>query len=210
MRRRFTAISRRRLRKSHFVQTNLGIVELQLGRMPEAESALKKAEDINPDDAVPYAYLGIVRDRQGKTDEAMKYLQKSLELDSASHIAHNYLGICFGKKGNRDQAEKEIKEAIALKPDYAAAHFNLAILYATSKPPAMDLAKKYYSKAIELRRSSRRLAREADHQKLIRLSGAGNPRRSRYRRAFSPVRIPPAILPSTQGVAGRRRCAVST
>lgn len=136
--------------KSHFVQTNLGIVELQLGRMPEAESALKKAEDINPDDAVPYAYLGIVRDRQGKTDEAMKYLQKSLELDSASHIAHNYLGICFGKKGNRDQAEKEIKEAIALKPDYAAAHFNLAILYATSKPPAMDLAKKYYSKAIEL------------------------------------------------------------
>lgn len=135
---------------SHFVQTNLGIVELQLGQMPEAENALNKAVDLKPDDPVAYAYLGIVRDRQGKTDDAMKFLQKSLEIDSASHVAHNYLGICFGKKGNRDQAEKEIKEAISLKPDYAAAHFNLAILYATSKPPAMDLAKEYYSKAIEL------------------------------------------------------------
>jgi Flp pilus assembly protein TadD len=135
---------------SHFVQTNLGIVELQLGQMPEAENALNKAVDLKPNDAVAYAYLGIVRDRQGKTDDAMKFLQKSLEIDSASHVAHNYLGICFGKKGNRERAEKEIKEAITLKPDYAAAHFNLAILYATSKPPAMDLAKEYYSKAIEL------------------------------------------------------------
>jgi Tfp pilus assembly protein PilF len=37
-----------------------------------------------------------------------------------------------------------------VKPDYAEAHFNLAVIYATAKPPSIALAKRHYEKALEL------------------------------------------------------------
>lgn len=135
---------------NHFVLANLGIVRLQMGKLDEARASLEKAAQLKPDDAVAYTYLGIVEDRQGNVDEAVALLQKSLQNDPEGHIAHNYLGICLGKKGDSKAAEREIKKAIELKPDYAPAYFNLAILYATSKPPSRELAKQYYAKATEL------------------------------------------------------------
>lgn len=135
---------------NHFILTNLGIVRLQLGKLDEAQASLERAAKLKPDDAVAYTYLGIVQDRQGNVDEAIALLQKSLQTDRANHIAHNYLGICLGKKGDTKAAEKEIKKAIELKPNYAPAYFNLAILYATGKPPSRSLAKQYYARATEL------------------------------------------------------------
>ena len=41
-------------------------------------------------------------------------------------------------------------EAIAANPEYVDAHYNLAVIYATNKPPAKELAKRHYSKAMEL------------------------------------------------------------
>ena len=41
-------------------------------------------------------------------------------------------------------------EAIADNPDYADAHFNLAVIYSTSSPPAKELAKRHYEKALAL------------------------------------------------------------
>ncbi len=41
-------------------------------------------------------------------------------------------------------------EAIADNPDYADAHFNLAVIYSTSQPPAKELARRHYEKAVAL------------------------------------------------------------
>ena len=64
--------------------------------------------------------------------------------------AHNYLGITASQKGWQEAAEKELQEAIANNADYADAHFNLAVIYATSQPPSKDLARQHYAKATSL------------------------------------------------------------
>ena len=40
--------------------------------------------------------------------------------------------------------------AIELNPDYGVAHFNLALLYLDQKPPALELARRHYEKAVAL------------------------------------------------------------
>ena len=94
--------------------------------------------------------LGIVYYRQSKFDEAVTELTKALAINPKSFIAHNYLGITASEKGWQEAAEKEMLEAIAANPDYVDAHYNLAVIYATNKPPAKELAKRHYSKAMEL------------------------------------------------------------
>jgi Tfp pilus assembly protein PilF len=41
-------------------------------------------------------------------------------------------------------------KSIEINPQYADAHFNLAVIYATGKPPAKMMAKKHYNEAIRL------------------------------------------------------------
>ena len=76
-------------------------------------------------------------------------MTKGAELSDTA-TAHNYLGITASQKGWQEAAEKEMLEAIANNPDYADAHFNLAVVYSTSQPPAKELARRHYEKALAL------------------------------------------------------------
>jgi Tfp pilus assembly protein PilF len=40
--------------------------------------------------------------------------------------------------------------AVELDPGYADAHYNLAVFYLQEKPPAVELARRHYFKAVEL------------------------------------------------------------
>ena len=111
---------------------------------------LKKAVALAPQDEFARTTLGIVYYRQSKFDDALSELTKSLAINPRSATAHNYLGITASQKGWQEAAEREILEAIADNPDYADAHFNLAVIYATARPPAKELAKQHYAKATSL------------------------------------------------------------
>lgn len=130
--------------------SNLGAVYFRTGRLKAAELTLKKAVTLAPKDEFSRRTLGIVYYRQAKYDEAVTELTKALAINPKSFIAHNYLGITASEKGWQEAAEKEMLEAIAANPDYVDAHYNLAVIYATNKPPAKELAKRHYSKAMEL------------------------------------------------------------
>lgn len=127
--------------------SNLGAVQIQANKLSAAEVALRKAIKINDKDSFAQTNLGILLSRQGKFDEAISALRTALELNPDDAVAHNYLGVCFGQKEERPESEKELKRSIELKPDYAPAYFNLAVLYATTQPPSLDLAKVHYNKA---------------------------------------------------------------
>jgi len=60
----------------------------------------------------------------------------------------NYLGLALSEKGQRAPAEAALRKAVQLQPSYAAAHYNLAVVYATQQPPATELARWHYLKAI--------------------------------------------------------------
>jgi tetratricopeptide (TPR) repeat protein len=130
--------------------SNLGVVLFRNGKLKAAELTLKKAIALAPADEFTHTTLGIVFYQQSKFDDALSELTKSLAINPKSATAHNYLGITASQKGWQEAAEKEMLEAIAENPEYTDAHFNLAVVYATSQPPAKELARRHYTKAIAL------------------------------------------------------------
>jgi len=134
---------------NYFALSNLGVTQIQAHKLSAAEVALKKAISINPSDSFAATNLGIVYSKQGRFDEAIVALNEAVSVDAKDHIAWNYLGICMGEKGSKTEAEENFKRSIAVRDDYAEAHFNLAVLYATATPPALELAKQHYKAAVE-------------------------------------------------------------
>ncbi len=135
---------------NYFALSNLGVTQIQVRKLSAAEVALKKAIAINPKDSFAATNLGIVFCKQGRFDEAVASLQEAVVTDDKDHIAQNYLGICYGEKGLKGKAEESFKRSIEIRPDYADAHFNLAVLYATTEPPSLEPAREHYKKAVSL------------------------------------------------------------
>lgn len=139
-----------RVPDNYFALSNLAAVQIEAGKLSAAEVALKKAIEINAKDSFAYTNLGILYSRQGRFDEAIEALNTAISINDKDSVAHNYLGVCLGQKSKREDAEEQFKRAIELNPSYPDAHFNLAVLYATTQPQLMELAKHYYIKATEL------------------------------------------------------------
>jgi Tfp pilus assembly protein PilF/DNA repair exonuclease SbcCD ATPase subunit len=134
----------------YFALSNLGVVEFQLNKLKEAEAVLRKASTKSTDSSFALTTLGIVCYRQERLDEAAKVLSRAIAVNDQDYTAHNYLGIVMAASGKGKAGESEIMKAIEINPKYADAHFNLAVIYATGKPPAKMMAKKHYTKALEL------------------------------------------------------------
>ncbi|MEI8310335.1 MAG: tetratricopeptide repeat protein [Verrucomicrobiota bacterium] len=135
---------------NYFALSNLGVTQIQVRKLSAAEVALKKAIEINPKDAFAATNLGIVYCKQGRFDEAIASLKEAIATDDKDHIAWNYLGICSGEKGLKGKAEEAFKRSLEIRDDYPDAHFNLAVLYATTEPPSIDAARLHYKKAVSL------------------------------------------------------------
>jgi Flp pilus assembly protein TadD len=127
---------------------NLAAVQIQLNHLAEAEKTLRQALAESPKDAFSLSLLGVIRVRQKKYDEALESLSRSAQLDPKNAETHHYLGIVLAEKGLRAPAEAAFRRAIELSPGHAGAHHNLAVVYVTQKPPALELARWHYQKAL--------------------------------------------------------------
>jgi len=130
--------------------SNIAVVRFQQGRYPAAEEHLRRAVKLAPKDAFSHSILGIVLYQQGKYDEAVQILSRASALDPNDPKTRNYLGIAASQKGWQEAAEQECRKAIELDPQYGDAHFNLAVIYATQNPPAKELSRRHYNRALEL------------------------------------------------------------
>lgn len=135
---------------SLYALSNLGVIRFQQQNYPEAEKHLKEAVRLSPQDAFSHSILGIVLYQEGKYDDAIQILTRAIALDPSDPKTHNYLGISASQKGWQEAAEQECRKAIELDERYGDAHFNLAVIYATQKPPAKELARRHYNRAMEL------------------------------------------------------------
>jgi tetratricopeptide (TPR) repeat protein len=82
-------------------------------------------------------------------------------------MSHNYLGCACSQKGWQEVAEKEFTKAIELNDNFADAHFNLALIYATEKPPSLEMARRHYKRALELG-----IQPNPQLEKLLRMDGS--------------------------------------
>ena len=129
---------------------NLGLVEFRLNHPAEAEKLLKSAVHIEPEAAFAWLTLGIVSYGEDKLDAALAALAQAALLEPKNPKVHNYLAVTIGKKGWYSGAESELQKAIELDPECAEAHFNLAVFYFQRTPPAVELARRHYQKALDL------------------------------------------------------------
>jgi len=132
------------------VLANLAMIELEQGKLEDAEKHIKEAVAQSPDDAYNLSTLGYLKFRQEKYDEALDALSRAAKLDARNPEIQNYLGLTLGHKGLRAQAETALRKAVQLDPNYGAAHNNLAVVYISQQPPLAALARWHYQKALEL------------------------------------------------------------
>jgi Flp pilus assembly protein TadD len=129
---------------------NLGSAEFRLGEVDQAEEHLKKAVRLDPTAQQAWLTLGIINYQKDEMDAGLAALSQAVYLDPRDPKAHLYLGILIRKRGWLAAAEDEIRKAIELNEQYAEAHFNLAVLYLERQPPAIELARRHYYRALKL------------------------------------------------------------
>jgi Flp pilus assembly protein TadD len=129
---------------------NLGLVEVRLGNPDNARKYLVRAIRVAPDAALAWMTLGVIYQNEDITEGATAALAQAVYLDPKSPQAHNYYAVTLAKRGWYDAAEEELQKAVQLAPSFAEAQYNLALVYFQRQPPAVELARRHYQKAIEL------------------------------------------------------------
>jgi len=132
------------------VWANLGAVEQQAGDAKRAIECFEKSVQFNPQLAPSWTALGLLLQRQGDTYRAISCFTRAIHEDPEDARAHNYLAITAKGLGWADAAEAELQRAIEMKPDYGIAHFNMALMLLERRPPAIELARRHYEKALSL------------------------------------------------------------
>ncbi len=129
---------------------NLGIVEYRMENYEAARSALRRSLQLNPTISQNWITLGLVYHREQSYELAIASLARALHEDPKDPRAHLYMAVVINDYGWGPAAVTELQRAIQLDPDYADAHYNLALMYLEEDPPALELARRHYYKAIDL------------------------------------------------------------
>ncbi len=129
---------------------NLGSSEYQLGNSAEGERLLRRSLQIKPDNPTAWLNLGIIYLERDEPMRSLAAIAQAVAQDPNDAVTRNYLGVAAGRNRWFDAAESELRRAVELQPDYADAHFNLAVFCLERSPPAVELARRHYEKALEL------------------------------------------------------------
>lgn len=146
------------------VASALGVAEDDAGRPAEAESAHRRAVELEPRRSLYHNNLGYSLLRQGKRAEAAAEFRAALELDRANHTArgnlataiawerpdealahwksflspaaaHSNLAAAYLEGGKYPEAREQIAQALKYQNDHPAALRNLAALAAAGGQP---------------------------------------------------------------------------
>lgn len=132
------------------VWANLGAVEQQSGDVKRSIECFEKSVHFNPQLAPSWTALGLLLQKEGDTYKAISCFARAIHEDPEDARPHNYLAIAVKGLGWADAAEAELQRAIEAKPDYGIAQFNMALMLLERRPPAIELARRHYEKALAL------------------------------------------------------------
>ncbi|MEP6662512.1 MAG: tetratricopeptide repeat protein [Verrucomicrobiota bacterium] len=133
-----------------YILGNLAATQIEMNDAAGAEKNINRAIELDAADSFSLTLLGMINFRQGNYDKALDALSRSAKINPENPETQNYLGITLSQKGQRVAAEAALRKAVKIQPNYAGAHHNLAVVYATQKPPFLKLARWHYDKALSL------------------------------------------------------------
>jgi tetratricopeptide (TPR) repeat protein len=129
---------------------NLGIVEFRLGHLDDSKTYLQRALAQKPDAGLAWMMVGVIDQDQQDPVAATAALAQAVYFEPKNPQAHNYFAVTLAARGWDSAAEDEFQRAIELAPDFGDAQFNLAVCYLSRVPPAIELARRHYQKALDL------------------------------------------------------------
>ncbi len=105
-----------------------GLVALEVGKVRQAETLLRRAFDASEPDWRLHSGLGAALAAQGKQPEAQLQFAKALELAPDHPSVLNNLALSYALDGKHDDAEKLLKRVTGTKGAEPKAQQNLALL----------------------------------------------------------------------------------
>lgn len=106
-----------------------GDLDLQLGRLEDAEKHLSKALTLDPKLAIAHLAMGMLRWRQKRIDDAKLEYQAAIETDPNNYLGYYYRAVFLASEGAKGDAILAYKKAIELKPNAAPVHAGLGYYY---------------------------------------------------------------------------------
>ena len=113
---------------SPFLHNLLGQLWMASNDTGQAETAFKKAIDLNDSLLMAYMNLGQVYFQGGKTDQAIKEYEAVLAKNPQAIQAHMMLGVIHDSRKEYDQAKSRYEKILVINPRFAPAANNLAWL----------------------------------------------------------------------------------
>lgn len=120
------------------------------GEFVKARLILMEGMGIDPDHYLVRLLLGVAQCEAGRFDDAALLLKQLAEENPSDPNVHVALAGAYIGMGESLDARKEVATAIKLKPGMPEAHYNMAQILISLKPPDTQLARYHYGKALEL------------------------------------------------------------
>jgi tetratricopeptide (TPR) repeat protein len=130
----------------------LGLVYYRLDRLPLAESAFRRAIELEPrakTTAAVWNNLGLVALGRGRDQEAFAAFEQASSLDPTYREAHLNQALVYLDCGDYQRAERRLRQTLEIDPDDADALVALGVALRGGKH--FDLAREAYERALTLR-----------------------------------------------------------
>lgn len=130
----------------------LGRANVRQGRLEDADSAFRKATELNADSSY-YVSLGktLKSEGPGAQKRAKAAYEQALKIDPLNADAHLELGRLFEESGQFQQAKTELEKALELEPDFFEAAYLLGRLY--HREGNEEKSRKYIAQFSETKRA---------------------------------------------------------
>jgi tetratricopeptide (TPR) repeat protein len=126
----------------------LGLTYYRMGKLDLAETALKKAADLDAKSAFVWNNLGLVAFDRGHDQEAFLDFQKASELDPKYVQARLNKAVVYLDCGDYKRARAELEHAVEIDPNDVEAQVALGV--ASRGDGKFDLARKAYERALDI------------------------------------------------------------
>jgi Tfp pilus assembly protein PilF len=126
----------------------LGLTYYKMGKLDLAETALRKAAELDAKSAFVWNNLGLVAFDRGHDQEAFLHFQKASELDPKYVQARLNKAVVFMDCGDYKRARAELERAVEIDPNDADAQVALGV--ASRGEGKLDLARRAYERALDI------------------------------------------------------------
>jgi predicted O-linked N-acetylglucosamine transferase (SPINDLY family) len=108
---------------------NRGIALMALGRLDEAEQAIRRAIELDPTRAEPRYALGNLKAQQKQPQAAFEAFLQALQIDPRDGRSWTNMGIALQQMGKLDDALAAYERARSLLPNEAAVYYTMGIAF---------------------------------------------------------------------------------